>query len=1441
MKFKDLTGGVFVLAMLFGAMVSITSVVRAQVVDLIGLGIEADFESPDADPANDGAEQTVARNLGPGWSFNLLGGGSSDFGVQDPADGYYGAHPLTAPFSGRQVGYFNLEPFSAGEALSDSVGTLTAGQTLMLNVAVGARNNATWSNQRYAVGLRTMDGVSLGTFATTDLDPGSSASVKSDLTYTLNVDAEAASHIGSDVRVVIRGINLGVVNPVPTPNVPAFSQANFDNVRLNGTLGAPNQPILTINRSSGVVTLNKTGATNMSIAGYSITSAAGALNSNPANWLSIANNYDKNSGDTPGNGSVDANDAWSIFSPAGSKTNLAEGELELESGADGGTLSNSNINLGNVWRQTPLQDVTASVTLDNGSTMTAHVVYTGNAIPIGDLTSDGNINGLDWTAFKNGQGTNFTGLTAVERYLAGDLDADQDHDLSDFIRFRVAYDALNGSGAFAEMLASVPEPCTAVILGISGLLGGVSLRRRSKSLRKATIDMPTFSTKRGLIVGIVTLCGSLMSQTSSAQTLVSHWSFNSSTQTINAGNITGFAEQTGNHNAAPGGPTGGASGVANTSAAFPVATSSVPGQFGEAVQFAGNNFLSFPNLTELMQASGGPSWSVSMWFKTATNGGGFGSPYSTLGNWGNESIANSDAADKTRFTYGFGPNQAARFRAQARRFNAASGNNGTDGSDIIARDVVVTTPINNGNWHMMTWTFNTSNGQLLSYYDNVLVDTFTSTAPSFVMADSSSTIGVMGLKADSSTFAPAGVMLDEIWVYNGILNSGHVGNLFNCNDITGNSCTPTKLRVNINTATGNIELENPTDAPISFNGYQIVSPGNSLDSAGWNGISEQTISGFPVGNGSGNGWEAGPNSDANELTEWRLVGDSTLAPGQTIDLGAAYNEAVGLEDLQFFYSSDTNTLFNGHIRYIDEAGGVPGDYNGNGSVDAADYVVWRNGGPLSNEVDTPGTVNAADYTEWRARFGNSASGSGLGDTSAVPEPTTGLLLTFVAGLLLAARSRPRFALAAMPTGRSFLLLAGVIVLAGSNGSASAAYTVDRLYQFGDDSGEDAANALNDPDGVGPIGGDVGTGPANIGAGDDTLDTIGPSGAFVDLASNGANGKPKYIDVSVTSADLLQVRPGAPSGNRGVLFDGVDDYLSGLRFNNPSTAPGTVQYTTPGPNNYNGVLTRGMQLWVYPNSASSTVNQWIVRDTQQHGMGINNQGEWQLSYGNTTVDSNVDVVFNQWYHVMVAMPGTLPNREVLYIDGVAIAARQANYANGTDFSLVVGADTGNTTSSNGDSDRFRGVVDELEMFVWGNVFDVNTGTITPLGQFDFATDNEYADTLLTDIAGDVDQNGTFEQADIDVFVENWLSEKVVNGVRVGDMSTIENGDLNFDGITDLLDMALLRGAISGSGSGASFDLTALNQLGVPEPSALAFAALSLTALLSMRRRGRRPEW
>jgi hypothetical protein len=76
--------------------------------------------------------------------------------------------------------------------------------------------------------------------------------------------------------------------------------------------------------------------------------------------------------------------------------------------------------------------------------------------------------------------------------------------------------------------------------------------------------------------------------------------------------------------------------------------------------------------------------------------------------------------------------------------------------------------------------------------------------------------------------------------------------------------------------------------------------------------------------------------------------------------------------------------------------GLAGDYNGNGVVDAADYVVWRKG------LGTTYTQN--DYDVWRAHFGQTAgSGAGVGANASVPEPTT--LALIIVGILLMSSAR----------------------------------------------------------------------------------------------------------------------------------------------------------------------------------------------------------------------------------------------------------------------------------------------------------------------------------------------------------------------------------------------------------------------------------------------------
>jgi hypothetical protein len=81
----------------------------------------------------------------------------------------------------------------------------------------------------------------------------------------------------------------------------------------------------------------------------------------------------------------------------------------------------------------------------------------------------------------------------------------------------------------------------------------------------------------------------------------------------------------------------------------------------------------------------------------------------------------------------------------------------------------------------------------------------------------------------------------------------------------------------------------------------------------------------------------------------------------------------------------------------------PGDYNKNGVVDAADYVLWRKG-DLAADSNSDTLVDQTDYDFWRAAFGNGAPGSGAGlSSSSVPEPTAGMLLLM--GMLATCRWR----------------------------------------------------------------------------------------------------------------------------------------------------------------------------------------------------------------------------------------------------------------------------------------------------------------------------------------------------------------------------------------------------------------------------------------------------
>jgi len=145
------------------------------------------------------------------------------------------------------------------------------------------------------------------------------------------------------------------------------------------------------------------------------------------------------------------------------------------------------------------------------------------------------------------------------------------------------------------------------------------------------------------------------------------------------------------------------------------------------------------------------------------------------------------------------------------------------------------------------------------------------------------------------------------------------------------------------------------------------------------------------------------------LTSWDRIGiDYTAGSADlTLTVNGASQVLAGIVtpsnhiDNLYIFTASKGTSFS--IDRLTVTAPLDGDFDGDGDVDAADYVFWR------KNDGTP-----AAYDTWRADFGqpagsgaNIGSGASIGGGSAVPEPATAALL--IVGILALSSCRRRLA------------------------------------------------------------------------------------------------------------------------------------------------------------------------------------------------------------------------------------------------------------------------------------------------------------------------------------------------------------------------------------------------------------------------------------------------
>jgi hypothetical protein len=199
---------------------------------------------------------------------------------------------------------------------------------------------------------------------------------------------------------------------------------------------------------------------------------------------------------------------------------------------------------------------------------------------------------------------------------------------------------------------------------------------------------------------------------------------------------------------------------------------------------------------------------------------------------------------------------------------------------------------------------------------------------------------------------------------------------------------------------------------VTVNSGGHVAPGASIESLGVGGLTLESgsILDFELG--------APGTSDLIVAAGTTTINGGTLNLSDAGGLGAGTytlidyagtlggnvsNLSFGTTPAGFSYSLvDTGSLINLSVV----APGLPGDFNEDDKVDAADYVIWRKNETANVALpnDNGLATQAERFDLWRANFGNMTMPGG-GSGGAVPEPAT--LVMLIVGMAAVALGRRR--------------------------------------------------------------------------------------------------------------------------------------------------------------------------------------------------------------------------------------------------------------------------------------------------------------------------------------------------------------------------------------------------------------------------------------------------